>query len=96
MTPITATPTEQVWGDKKFLPDYFDPQEAEPWTRAIWARFMDSRKVSFQPKEGISLRVATSHLKAVMNCEGVAGGRRLLAAGYLCSLWFDSFEIVLD
>jgi hypothetical protein len=93
MIPMTATPTEQVWGDKKFLPGYFDPQRVESkWQRAVWARFIDMKPVSFQPKEGISLGVALSHLKAVMNCEGVEKGRRYLAASYLCSEWFESFE----
>lgn len=87
---------EKTWGDERFLPARFDPQEAEPWLEAVWAKFVDMKSVSFQPKQNISLEDAIDHLHTLMTTQGVQGGRRLLAAGYLCSLWFESFEIGLD
>jgi hypothetical protein len=93
---MTTTPTEKCWGGKKFLPGRFDPREAKPWLAAVWARYMDMKSVSFQPKPGVSTSIAMNHIQALMNTDEVDGGRRFLAAGYLCSLWFDSFEIEVD
>lgn len=96
MKPMITDATEKTWGNKRFLPDRFDPREAEPWMEAVWAKYLDMKPVSFQPKKGITLEVAIDHLQALMSTTEVQGGRRLLAAGYLCSLWFESFEIELD
>lgn len=96
MTPITATPAQRAWGDESFIPDRFNSRQAEPWLKPVWAMYMDMKPVYFQPKEGISLQVALLHLEAVMNCATVEPARRLRAAGYLCSEWFDSFEIGVD
>jgi hypothetical protein len=96
MTPITATPAQRVWGDESFIPDQFNPQEGEAWLSPVWAKFIDMKSVTFQPKEGISLRVAILHLEAVMNCHDVTLLRRTMAAGWLCSQWFESFEIPVD
>ena len=93
---IPTDETERAWGDIRFLPERFDPREAEPWLQAVWAKYMDMRSVSFQPKQGISIEHALLHIETLMATTVVQGGRRLLAAGYLCSLWFESFEIALD
>jgi len=94
MTPLMPTPTEEVWGDKRFVPSRFDPQEAEPWIRYVWAKFLDSKPVSFQPKDGIHVPTAIKHLKACMNTEEVAGGRRLMAAAWLCGQWFEDAAVL--
>lgn len=93
MIPITPTEVELTWGDEKFLPDSVDLQEAGPWQKAVWAQFIDTKHVYFQPKTHISRDEALKHIEAVMNCEGVRKGRRMLLAAYLCSLWFEGFVI---
>lgn len=96
MNPITPTPVQRTWGGIQFMPSGVNPQEAEPWIKYVWARFIDHKPVLFQPKEQVSGQVALLHLKACMNTDFVAADRRLVAAAWLASKWFDSAEILED
>ena len=80
------------------MPSPIDSRAAEPWAKAVWAKYIDWKKVTFQPKTSIdiNLDIAELHLQAVMSSLEYTLPRRLVAVGYLCSLWFDNFEIAVD
>jgi hypothetical protein len=93
MKPMLSTPSDRVWGHEKFMPAWVNPQVDKVWARAAWARFVDYKPIIFQPKEGITLKIAIYHLESLMQCDKIPKWRRWLATSYLCNEWFEGFQV---